>query len=304
MPGAACCSRLAGLLRPEAWLLAAAYWLYLLPGLDRGRALRARRPGRRRAACSGRSATWPSPATPLHSLTFTRDTAETLGRPQGIENVPEIMPRRLGEILRWVPLVGGTAGFFLALRFARERALVPAALAVLGGLAFVAIGIAGLSLLGRYLFLPAAMLAIFFGFAALGWIELPAATAGARWWMVGAAVLLVAFVGSTVSHQTDRLDRLRDGIQLRGEIQDDLRDLTRVDRRRGRCSSAATPCTCRTTGRCRSSPGTSTARPADFVSAQLERAAARRCTSRPPDRRRRGEVRARPARPEAVRCPR
>jgi hypothetical protein len=39
----------------------------------------------------------------------------------------------------------------------------------------------------------------------------------------------VAFAGSTVSHQTDRLDTLRDGVQLRGAIQDDLRDLTRVD---------------------------------------------------------------------------
>jgi hypothetical protein len=29
---------LAGLLRPEAWLLGAAYWLYLLPALDRRRA--------------------------------------------------------------------------------------------------------------------------------------------------------------------------------------------------------------------------------------------------------------------------
>ena len=165
---------------------------------------------------------------PLHSLTFTRDTAETLGRPQGVENVPEIMPRRLGEILRWVPLVGGTAGFFLALRFARDRALVPAALAVLGGLAFVAIGIAGLSLLGRYLFLPATMLAIFFGYAAFGWRELPRDRARSLW-IGGATVLLIAFVGSTISHQTDRLDRLRDGIQLRGEIQDDLRDLTRDD---------------------------------------------------------------------------
>ena len=139
-----------------------------------------------------------------------------------------MMPRRLGEILRWVPLVGGTAGFFLALRFARERAALPAALAVLGGLAFVAIGIAGLSLLGRYLFLPAAMLCIFFGFAALGWIGRPL-DGPWRMWVGGAAVLLVAFAGSTVSHQTDRLDGLRDGIQLRGEIQDDLRDLTRVD---------------------------------------------------------------------------
>ena len=112
--------------------------------------------------------------------------------------------------------------------FARERAALPAALAVLGGLAFVAIGIAGLSLLGRYLFLPAAMLCIFFGFAALGWIGRPL-DGPWRAWVGGAAVLLVAFAGSTVSHQTDRLDRLRDGIQLRGEIQDDLRDLTRVD---------------------------------------------------------------------------
>jgi hypothetical protein len=164
----------------------------------------------------------------LHSLTFTRETADTLGRPKGIENVPEVMPRRLGEILRWVPLLGGTAGFFLALRFAREQAALPAALAVLGGIAFVAIGLAGLSLLGRYLFLPAAMLCIFFGFAALGWLGLPLAGRW-RWWVGGAAVLLVAFVGSTASHQGERLDRLHDGIQLRGAIQDDLRDLTRMD---------------------------------------------------------------------------
>src|SRR6185295_17976602 len=139
--------------RPEAWLLAGAYWLYLLKGLPRPTALRlgalvAAAPliwGISDLAITGNA---------LHSLTFTKDTAETLGRPHGIENVPEVMPRRLGEILRWVPLLGGTAGFFLALRFARERALLPAALAVLGGLAFVAIGIAGLSLLGRYLFLP------------------------------------------------------------------------------------------------------------------------------------------------------
>lgn len=218
---------LAGLLRPEAWLIAGVYWLYLLPGLPRPRAVQLG------ALVLAAPLVWAASdlavtGNALHSLTFTRDTAETLGRPQGIEKVPEVMPRRLGEILRWVPLVGGTAGFFLALRFARERAALPAALAVLGGLAFVAIGIAGLSLLGRYLFLPAAMLCIFFGFAALGWIGRPL-DGPWRAWVGGAAVLLVAFAGSTGSHQTDRLDALRDGIQLRGEIQDDLRDLTRVD---------------------------------------------------------------------------
>ena len=206
---------------------------------------------------------------PLHSLTFTRDTAETLGRPQGIENVPEIMPRRLGEILRWVPLVGGTAGFFLALRYARQRALVPAALAVLGGVAFVAIGIAGLSLLGRYLFLPATMLAVFFGYAAFGWREMPRERVRSLW-IGGAAVLLIAFFGSTISHQADRLDRLRDGVQLRGAIQDDLRDLTRADPAEAlleRCSPVYVP---------NHRPVPILAwyvdrPPADFVSAQLER---------------------------------
>jgi hypothetical protein len=206
---------------------------------------------------------------PLHSLTFTRDTADTLGRPQGIENVPEIMPRRLGEILRWVPLVGGTAGFFLALRYARERAFVPAALAVLGGVAFIAIGIAGLSLLGRYLFLPATMLAVFFGYAAFGWLELPAERMRS-FWLGGAVVLLVAFAGSSISHQTDRLDRLRDGVQLRGAIQDDLRDLTRADVAEPlleRCGPVYVP---------NHRPVPILAwyldrRPGDFVSAQLER---------------------------------
>jgi hypothetical protein len=215
---------LAGLLRPEAWLLGAAYWAYVARELPRGRAAWLA------AAALAPPLLWALSdlavtGAPLHSLTFTRDTAETLGRPQGIENVPEIMPRRLGEILRWVPLVGGTAGFLLALRYARERARVPAALAVLGGVAFVGIGIAGLSLLGRYLFLPAAMIAVFFGYAAFGWMALPRERVRS-FWMGGAAVLAVAFVGSTISHQTDRLDRLRDGIQLRGGIQDDLRELT------------------------------------------------------------------------------
>jgi hypothetical protein len=172
---------------------------------------------------------WVITGEPLFSLTNTRDTAEILGRPRGIENVPEVMPRRLGEILRWVPLIGGAAGFAWALIVARRRARVPAAVTAVSGLAFILIGIAGLSLLGRYLLLPAAMLAVFFGFAALGWSHVR----DAPWrgvWLGAAAVLLIAFVGSTSSHQSDRLDRLRDGIQLRGRMQDDLRALTE-DRR-------------------------------------------------------------------------
>jgi hypothetical protein len=216
---------LAGLLRPEAWLLAAAYWLYLAPRLDTA--------GRVRLGALAAAAPilWALSdlaitGNPVHSLTATRDTAETLGRPRGILNVPEIMPRRLGEILRWVPLLGGTAGFFAGLYLERRRSMIPAALCVLSGIGFVIIGLSGLSLLGRYLLLPAAMLAIFFGFASLWWLELPRGRLRSRW-TIAAVVLLVAFVGSTATHQRDKLDSLRDGIQLRGAIQDDLRDLVR-----------------------------------------------------------------------------
>jgi hypothetical protein len=214
---------LAGLLRPEAWLLSVAYWAYLARG--------AGTPERVRFGALALAAPFlwavsdlAVTGDALHSLTATRDTAETLGRPRGILKVPEILPRRLGEILRWVPLIGGTAGFFAGLYLERRRSAIPAALCVLSGLAFVLIGLAGLSLLGRYLLLPAAMLAIFFGFASLWWLRLEPGKLRRRW-TLAAAVLLVAFAGSTWSHQRDRLDSLRDGIQLRGRIQDDLREL-------------------------------------------------------------------------------
>lgn len=216
---------LAGLLRPEAWLLAVAYWLYLAPGLDTGARVQLGLLALAAPllwAISDLAIT----GSPVHSLTATRDTAETLGRPRGILKVPEILPRRLGEILRWVPLIGGTVGFFAGLYLERRRSTIPAALCVLSGIGFVIIGLAGLSLLGRYLLLPAAMLAIFFGFASLWWLELPRGRLRTRW-TVAAAVLLVAFFGSTATHQRDKLESLRDGIQLRGKIQDDLRDLTR-----------------------------------------------------------------------------
>jgi hypothetical protein len=218
---------LAGLLRPEAWLLAAAYWLYLAPSLPR----------RAQATTLGLVLSAPVAwalsdlivtGDLLHSLTGTRDTAATLHRPRGVDDVPEILPRRLGEILRLPALAGGVAGFFLALAIARARAIVPLALTVLGGLAFVALGVAGLPLIGRYLFLPATMLAIFFGFAAIGWWrarpERAISSAFRRAWVVGGLALIAALVAFTPANVSG-LDGMRDGVQLRGKIEDDLQSL-------------------------------------------------------------------------------
>jgi hypothetical protein len=213
---------LAGLLRPEAWLLAGAYWIYLAPTLDRGGRIRA---GALVAAAPVLWAVSDLIVTGdlLHSLSGTRDTAETLGRPRGIGDVPQIMPRRLGEILRLPALAGGGAGLLWALWSRRGGARVPAALAVLGGAAFVMFGFAGLPLIGRYLFLPAAMLSILFAFAALGWLDVGAGEARRRWAIGGVALLVLfcAFAPANVSG----LDDMRAGIQLRGRIESDLREL-------------------------------------------------------------------------------
>src|SRR5664280_607976 len=112
---------LAGLLRPEAWAFSGLYWLYALewtPALLRGRgtraagALRSQRPTRTRREiaqltllAAAALLLWvlsdlAITGQPLWSLSNTRHTASTLGRVTGIANVPQYIPRRIGEILR------------------------------------------------------------------------------------------------------------------------------------------------------------------------------------------------------------
>ena len=56
---------------------------------------------------------------PLWSLTNTRHTASTLDRVTGIANVPEYIPRRIGEILRPPVLLGAALGGVLSLLWLR-----------------------------------------------------------------------------------------------------------------------------------------------------------------------------------------
>ncbi len=63
----------------------------------------------------GGSAIWLVTGHPLWSLTNTRHTAETLDRITGIANVPEYIPRRIGEILSPPVLLGAALGGVLSL---------------------------------------------------------------------------------------------------------------------------------------------------------------------------------------------
>ena len=113
---------------------------------------------------------------PLHSLTGTRDNAEMLQRITGLDDVPLTVPRRLGEILREPGLLGAAAGGVLVLAFMRRRAALPIAAGFVSIAAFCVLAAAGLPILGRYLLLPAALLAVFCG---AGVVRLAAARARA-----------------------------------------------------------------------------------------------------------------------------
>lgn len=213
---------LAGLLRPEAWLYAGAYWLWLRAPL---RLLPLALAGPLAWTISDLAIT----GDLLHSLTGTHDLAAQLGRKTGITALPEVMPRRLGEILRLPELIAAVIGAGFGLAYARTRVLLPLAIAVLNGLAFTAFAIARLPLLGRYLFVSAAMLAVLAGFGAVSWLRMPREQPGRRAWSALGVASLAAIVVLFPLQQVDRLDLLKDDIAKRDRIQADLRDLVAGD---------------------------------------------------------------------------
>jgi hypothetical protein len=209
----------AGLIRPEAWLFSAAYVLWLRPRDWRLWALAASAPvlwGLADLIVTG---------DPLHSLTGTRDTAQTLKRVTGLDEVPVTVPRRIGEILREPVLFGAAGGGLLALAFLRKRVALGAIAGVVAIVAFCVLAAAGLPILGRYLLAPATILAIFCGAGAFGWAELPKDDPWRRRWAWFGAVTLVGLV-VFIPAQINRIGDLRDALRIQDGIQDDLHALT------------------------------------------------------------------------------
>ena len=228
---------LAGLLRPEIWLLAGVYWLWCVPRFDWRDCfwllvLAALAPA------LWVLSDWAITGDPLFSLNDTTDLAADLGRRTGLEAVPEVMPRRLGEIMRLEFLIAAVIGSALALWLLRRRVVLPLALAVLNGVAFLVLAVAELPLLGRYLFLSAAMLSLLAAVAALGWTALPRKTRFRKRWMALGTLVLIGFV-VLAPWQAERLWDKRTDIVARDGVMDDLHSL------------ATDPAVARAAGRCR-----------------------------------------------------
>jgi hypothetical protein len=178
----------AGLVRPDAWLLSALYVVYLW---------RWSAP-RERAKLIGLALVapvrwvaqdWIITGQPLHSLDGTRTLAGEVNR----RRPPLTIPKRTAwyyELLLLWPLAGGVPlGLVFAWRYARRRwALLVGTAVALTAFTFVT-SLAGLSLIQRYLVTPGALLAVVYGLAVFGWLRLGEGRARQIWGALGALAL-------------------------------------------------------------------------------------------------------------------
>jgi hypothetical protein len=164
----------------------------------------------------------------LWSLRSTRHTAHALQRITGIANVPQYIPRRIGEILRVPVLVGAALGGVLSLLWLRPRALVGTIAGVTAVAVFIVFATAGLPINTRYAFLASAILCVFCGAGVFGWRRLPPGDPRRRWWMA-AGMLVAAALLAYGPAQYRSMHRELDKLARQQRIQGDLRAL--VDRR-------------------------------------------------------------------------
>ncbi|MCW3066762.1 MAG: hypothetical protein JWN32_3934 [Solirubrobacterales bacterium] len=206
----------AGLLRPEAWLLILAYLVWCWPSASRG----ARPLWKSRLLLVALAAVAPVgwavldlvvTGDALHSLHATGKLAEDLSRGRDPSALPGALVSFLVTTLRAPVAALGVAGLALALRRRGWRPLaIPLALIAAGTVTFVVTGLAGFSVLPRYLTLPAVGLTLFAGYAITGWSELDRTDPWRerwRWTAVAAVALGLVGAGVLLPGAARKLDR-------------------------------------------------------------------------------------------------
>ena len=187
---------LAGLLRPEAWLLGGVYWLWLARELPRGEALKLL-PLVVAAPVLWMLADTIVTGEPLYSLTSTREVSDQFGRNRGLGDALRHLPRYSGGNDTIVTVGVGGMGLILAVWLLRRRAALALALGGLGLLTFLIISAAGLSVIPRYMTIPSLLLSLCVAVALAGWTQVERGTT-ARKVAVGVAVLSVLVIAVRV----------------------------------------------------------------------------------------------------------
>ncbi len=203
----------AGLLRPEAWLLAGIYWLW----------------------CFG-PASWPQRigwgilvwlptliwtgsdyavmGEPLYSFTHTSGLAAELDRTKELGELPVALVSYLIDLDKLPVFIGGMLGAALGLWLMPKRSLLPLLILTCGVGIFMLIGIGGFSVIDRYLLVAAVMVMLLCAVALGGWSVLPPSRARTTWMWLSVAAL-VAGAGFTATKLS--LKNVTRELEFRGE---------------------------------------------------------------------------------------
>jgi hypothetical protein len=229
----------AGLMRPEAWLLSGVYFLWCFlpadwPARIKYAALTAAPPVIWIALDA-----WAT-GDPKFSLTHTSGLAEELGRASGLSGIPENTVRFLKNLDKVPVFYAGILGLIVAIVLFPRRTRMPLALLVIGLGTFVLVGIAGLSVIDRYLLVPSLIVMIFAAVTLGGWTMLRTGWAQ-RGWALASALLVVYGVVYTATHV--HLSTFTDELTFRGDSHASLKALLDNPKVRAarRCGPVSTP---------------------------------------------------------------
>jgi hypothetical protein len=259
----------AGLLRPEAWGFAIAYWLWLAFTVERAtEPVTSSSTSWRSPSLAGWSVAWRgersntelawlgllalggpilwvlfdaiTTGNPLYSLTGTQETVESLKRQTGPVDLVLYGPRRLGEVMQWPGMIGGFGGLVLGICLLPRRAALGFVAVVLALLAFAFLAAAGLAIIARYTMLAGAILSIFFALALLGWRFIDRGNPWRLRWQVFAGIVLL-MVLIWLPNQWNLDKQVHTDMVNQGKIENDLSDLVDEGAFSPECGPIAVP---------------------------------------------------------------
>lgn len=230
----------AGLLRPDAWVLSGLYWLWCWPRV--GWAARARYA----LLTAVGPVVWSLvdlvvTGDPMFSLTHTSGLAEELGRQRGLAEIPTATVTFLKNLDKVPVFYAGLLGLLLAVVLVPRRTAMPIAVLAIGLGTFVLVGLAGLSVIDRYLLVPSLIVMVFAAVTLGGWTMLLDGTRIRRWWALAALGLVIYGTVYTATHV--KFGNLASELRFRGASHASLEALLRNPAVRAglRCGPVSTP---------------------------------------------------------------
>ena len=213
---------LAGLLRPEAWLLLGLYFLWVGYPLSWS--------GRFRILCYAAIAPaiwvatdWIVTGNPIFSMTVTSRTGVDLGRSRPLATLPYYTLFWTNSVLKLPLSLLSGIGVVLAIRQRRKQLIVPAIMVATTWFSYLVIASGGVANVWRYILIAVVGLILFAAFALTGWTQLQRGSKFRKIWAVSALLLVVVGGAWTVTHLN--VSRVDEDIRRRRKITNEFRDI-------------------------------------------------------------------------------